>query len=268
MSDDPLYMPAFTADLDTGTMQEQRLSVDTSDTDLSHHKSMHPPYEPIPGVPLGLEPLEGIDAIVVQEQLETVEIILEIEMNNCYSIFNQYGQRLFFAAEQSDCCTRFCLGRSRSYVIRMFDSMGKEVMTAERECNCPLCWWGGGVAGSIITIKSVTTGEVLAGGSCFATIMCLEGTFNVFSKTETGEEQIGAIKKNFGLKELITESDNFGIRLPGDLQASLKATLLGAVFCIDYSYYENFYDWPPSGFNCTVLIIIVCICVVLFVVTL
>ncbi|CAG7717956.1 unnamed protein product [Allacma fusca] len=88
MSDDPLYMPAFTADLDTGTMQEQRLSVDTSDTDLSHHKSMHPPYEPIPGVPLGLEPLEGIDAIVVQEQLETVEIFSTNMASVCSLLLN------------------------------------------------------------------------------------------------------------------------------------------------------------------------------------
>lgn len=49
-----------------------------------------------------------------------------------------------------------------------------------------------------------------------------------------GSTQVGKISKQWtGLaKEVFTDSDNFGITFPIDLDVKMKATLLGAVFLI------------------------------------
>lgn len=41
------------------------------------------------------------------------------------------------------------------------------------------------------------------------------------------------------LKETFTDTDNFGIQFPLDLDVNVKATLLGAVFLIDFMFFEQ-----------------------------
>ena len=41
------------------------------------------------------------------------------------------------------------------------------------------------------------------------------------------------------LKEAFTDADNFGISFPMDLDVKIKATLLGAVFLIDFMFFEE-----------------------------
>ena len=77
-------------------------------------------------------------------------------------------------------------------------------------------------------------------GSCM-TISCFgnDVDFNVVS-VETGEE-IGKITNQWtGLaKEIFTDADNPGITFPLDLDVKDKATLLGALFLIDFMYFEH-----------------------------
>ena len=59
--------------------------------------------------------------------------------------------------------------------------------------------------------------------------------------TPDGETEVGKISKQWTglLKEAFTDADNFGISFPMDLDVRCKATLIGAVFLIDYMFFEK-----------------------------
>ena len=80
--------------------------------------------------------------------------------------------------------------------------------------------------------------------------LVIEGPFCVFScfgdvefkvLTPDGESEVGKISKQWTglLKESFTDSDNFGITFPMDLDVRCKATLIGACFLIDYMFFEK-----------------------------
>ncbi|KAF5394706.1 Phospholipid scramblase [Paragonimus heterotremus] len=63
--------------------------------------------------------------------------------------------------------------------------------------------------------------------------------FNVLSAD--GKLEVGRITKqwtNF-IQEYFTDADNFGISFPMDLDVKIKATLIGAVFLIDFMFFET-----------------------------
>ena len=59
-------------------------------------------------------------------------------MNNRYSIYDPSGQRILFAAEETDCCTRWCLGKHRPFQINVLDFSGSPVIKMVRPCTCGL----------------------------------------------------------------------------------------------------------------------------------
>lgn len=61
------------------------------------------------------------------------------ETNNKYEIKNSFGQRIYFATEDTDFCTRNCCGDSRPFTMRILDNMGREVITLERPLKCDCC---------------------------------------------------------------------------------------------------------------------------------
>ena len=76
-------------------------------------------------------------------------------------------------------------------------------------------------------------------GPCCMIECCNDIDFEVL--TLDGEQQIGKITKQWSgaLTEIFTDADNFGITFPMDLDVKVKATLLGAVFLIDFMYFEQ-----------------------------
>ncbi|XP_050013206.1 phospholipid scramblase 1 isoform X2 [Alexandromys fortis] len=101
------------------------------------------PWMPAPPPPLncppGLEYLTQIDQILVHQQIELLEVLTGFETNNKYEIKNSLGQRVYFAVEDTDCCTRNCCGPSRPFTLRILDNLGQEVMTLERPLRCSSC---------------------------------------------------------------------------------------------------------------------------------
>ena len=55
------------------------------------------------------------------------------------------------------------------------------------------------------------------------------------------DQQIGKISKQWtGLaREAFTDTDNFGVSFPVDLPVKQKAVLIGAVFLIDFMFFEQ-----------------------------
>ncbi|XP_073215842.1 phospholipid scramblase 1-like isoform X2 [Lepidochelys kempii] len=156
----------------------------------------------------GLEYLSQIDQILVHQQIELLEVLTGFETNNKYEIKNSLGQRVYFAAEENDCCTRNCCGPSRSFTIRIIDNMGQEVITLQRPlrcsaCCCPCC---------LQEVKSMDESSV-----------------------------VGRISKQWSgfVREAFTDADNFGIQFPLDLDVKMKAVMIGACFLIDFMFFEQ-----------------------------
>uniref|UniRef100_A0A2K6SPT4 Phospholipid scramblase n=1 Tax=Saimiri boliviensis boliviensis TaxID=39432 RepID=A0A2K6SPT4_SAIBB len=215
-----------------------------------------PAPPPLLNGPPGLEYLSQIDTILINQQIEPVEVLLRFESNNKYEIKNSFGQRIYFAAEDSHFCSRNCCGPSRPFTLRITDNLGQEVITVERplrcsSCCCPCCLQEieiqappGVPIGYVtqtwypylkkFTIQNQKGEDVLKmSGPC---IMCSCCGGDVDFEITSLDEQIvvGRISKHWTgiLREAFTDADNFGIYFPRNLDVKMKAVLIGACFLI------------------------------------
>ncbi|XP_052043609.1 phospholipid scramblase 1 isoform X1 [Apodemus sylvaticus] len=224
------------------------------------------PWMPAPPPPLncppGLEYLTQIDQILVHQQIELLEVLTGFETNNKYEIKNSLGQRVYFAVEDTDCCTRNCCGASRPFTLRILDNMGREVMTLERPLRCSSCCFPcclqeieiqappGVPVGYVaqtwhpclpkFTLQNEKKEDVLKiVGPCVVCSCCSDIDFELKSLDE--ESVVGKISKQWSgfVREAFTDADNFGIQFPLDLDVKMKAVMLGACFLIDFMFFER-----------------------------
>lgn len=220
--------------------------------------------------PVGLEALDSLNKIVVKQKKELLEALTGWETNNKYVILNPQGQLLFYAFEKTDTCMRLCCGAQRGFTIHIVNSMNQEVLRISREFKCyaGCCWCAGFCeACSHIVQISLPTSEVLGyvkqGGSCWSPyynvldenlskIMeirgpcCIfdgpccpcESTFQILANDGN---QIGKVEKIYSgfVQEMFTDADNFFIEFPPTLNIKAKSTLIGALFLIDFMYFEK-----------------------------
>ncbi len=205
---------------------------------------------PLPNCPPGLEYLTQIDQILIHQQLELLEIFIGLESNNKYEIKNSLGQRVYFAAEDTDCCTRNCCGPARPFTIKIMDNLGHEVIRLERPLRCSSCLFPcclqeieiqappGTPVGYVVqnwhpclpkfTIQDEKRMDVLKiSGPCVVCSCCEDVNFEVKSLDEVSN--VGRISKQWSgfLKEAFTDTDNFGVSFPMDLDVKMKAVMLG-----------------------------------------
>ncbi|XP_061862017.1 phospholipid scramblase 1 [Colius striatus] len=217
---------------------------------------------PLPNCPPGLEYLTQIDQILIHQQIELLEILTGFETNNKYEIKNALGQRVYFAAEDTDCCTRNCCGPSRPFTLRIIDNMNHEVITLQRPLRCSSCCFPcclqelevqappGTPVGYVVqnwhpclpkfTIQNEKRMDILKiTGPCVVCSCCEDINFEVKSVDETAT--VGRISKQWSglLKEAVTDADNFGITFPMDLDVKMKAVMIGACFLIDFMFFEH-----------------------------
>ncbi|XP_021252756.1 phospholipid scramblase 1 [Numida meleagris] len=220
---------------------------------------------PLPNCPPGLEYLTQIDQILIHQQIELLEIFIGFESNNKYEIKNSLGQRVYFAAEETDCCTRNCCGPARPFTIKIMDNLGHEVIRLERPLRCSSCCFPcclqeieiqappGTPVGYVVqnwhpclpkfTIQDEKRTDVLKiSGPCVVCSCCEDVNFEV--KTLDEVSNIGRISKQWSgfLKEAFTDTDNFGVSFPMDLDVKMKAVMLGACFLIDFMFFESIGD--------------------------
>ncbi|CDQ62453.1 unnamed protein product [Oncorhynchus mykiss] len=76
-------------------------------------------------------------------------------------------------------------------------------------------------------------------GPCFACNCCGDVNFKLTGKD--GGKPIGRISKQWSglIKEVFTDTDNFGIQFPMDLDVKMKAVLMGTCFLIDFMFFEK-----------------------------
>jgi len=189
-----------------------------------------------------------------------MEVITGFEGANKYKVLNSAGQEVYKVMEDTDCCTRQFCGAQRPFDINITDNAGMEVIHLTRPFRCQTCCFGcclqelevssppGFVIGTVeqrwaicerrFVIKDEAGSEILKIENKRICECCEDVDFNVL--TMDGKE-VGKISKKWsGLsKELFTDADNFGINFPIDLDVKVKATLLGALFLIDFMYFEH-----------------------------
>ncbi|EDV51295.1 phospholipid scramblase 2 isoform X1 [Drosophila erecta] len=215
----------------------------------------------IPNCPRGLEYLTTIDQLLVKQKVELLEAFTGFETNNKFIIKNALGQKVYFAAEDNDCCTRNCCGPSRPFDMRVFDNFQQEVIHMHRPLACSSCLFPcclqsievsappGNVIGTIEQEWSICSPSFRILNHVGDTVMRIEGPFCTYSICGDVEfnvvsltgEKIGKISKQWsGLaREIFTDADFFGINFPLDLDVRMKAVLLGATFLIDAMFFEK-----------------------------
>ncbi|XP_011554698.1 phospholipid scramblase 1 isoform X2 [Plutella xylostella] len=221
---------------------------------------------PVPQAPTncppGLEYLTMVDKLLVHQKVELLEAFVGFETNNKYTIKNSLGQKVFYAVEDNDCCTRMCCGPNRPFDMKIMDNFQNEIIHLYRplacdSCFCP-CWLQslevssppGTVIGSIQQQWSICKPEFVIKDAAGDVVLRIKGpvcTFSICGDIEfkvysrDGETKVGKISKQWsGLaREMFTDSDYFGISFPLDLDVKIKAVLIGACFLIDFMFFEK-----------------------------
>lgn len=212
--------------------------------------------------PPGLEYLKTVDQLLVQQKVELIEAITGFETNNKFNVKNTLGQKVFWAAENNDFCTRNCCGPLRRFKMKVFDEYQNEVMHLRRPAACDSCMFPcclqtievsappGRYIGTVaqkwsmcyphFSIKDANGDTVLRikGPACTYSICGNDVEFRILDMNGT---EIGKISKQWsGLtRELFSDADFFGISFPIDLDVYIKAILLGACFLIDAMFFEK-----------------------------
>lgn len=225
----------------------------------------------IPGVPTGLEYMTQIDSFHVEQMKSFTEAFTGWDKNNKYIIRNSSGQQAYYAVEDSDACMRVACGNQRGFEINILDNQQQIVMKVSREFKCcsGCCWCAGACSHCAfeITIEAPVgnvIGYVKEKGSFWKanydildenqeTILKVEGpccicdgaccTSDIEFKLLTSDKssQIGSVKKVYAgfVTEMFTMADRFTINFPMDLSVKAKASLLGALFMIDFMFFEE-----------------------------
>jgi len=225
---------------------------------------------PITGCPPGLEYLTKIDKLLVQQKIDYLEAFTGWNENNRYVVRNSGGQQIYFALENTDTCMRICCEAQRGFTIHIVDNFNQEVMKITREFKCCAgnCWCASCCDACAFEIKIETPTGVMGyirqkgsfwaanlhvldaernpimqikGPCCICDGPCCpnENAFNVLSID--GTTQIGKVAKQYGgfFQEMFTNADNFSVDFPMEMPISQKATLFGALFLIDFMFFEH-----------------------------
>ncbi|XP_070561763.1 phospholipid scramblase 1-like [Ptychodera flava] len=231
-------------------------------------------WMPVPqgvsGCPPGLEYLSQVDQLLVHQQVELLEVMTGWETTNKYQVKNSMGQQVYYAFEESEVCMRQCCGPQRGFTMHITDNMQQEVIRVNREFKCcaGCCWCANADCCAMEVAVEAPVGTVVGyvrqaqsgwspkydildgnretilriqGPCCICQGVCCtwDQEFKVFSKD--GMTEVGKVSKQWSglLKEMMTNADNFGVTFPLDLDVKMKATMLGAVFLIDFMYFEE-----------------------------
>ncbi|KYO33927.1 phospholipid scramblase family member 5 isoform X2 [Alligator mississippiensis] len=189
-------------------------------------KQASPPHD----LPPGLEYLNQLDQIIIHQQVELLEALLGTETSS-----------------------------------KIADNAGREVITVNRPLRCNSCLFPcflqelevqsppGTIAGYVVqnwdpllpkfTIKNESKEDVLKIIGPYATCGCL-GDVDFEVKPLNEISPIGKISKYWSgfVNDVFTNTANFGIQMPVDLDVKIKAVMIGACFLIDLMFFEHSLD--------------------------
>ena len=101
--------------------------------------SLAPPAAP-PGTPPGLEYFAVLDHIWVKELPQMLEDVSSVELNQMYQCLTGQGIQVYWAQENTECCTRQCCCAHRPFTINIQDPTGKTCMRLSRPVRMNSAW--------------------------------------------------------------------------------------------------------------------------------
>lgn len=200
----------------------------------------------------------------VKQKVELVEAIIGWETGNKYTVKDQSGNKVFYVGEESNLCFRQCLNQNRPFTLDVKDSSGADVMKMDRPLDCS-CFCGllcpdkmsvatpsGQLLGSIEEEFHILNPAFQLKDASGRTQLRIEGPMCAFSFGGCASDvvfkvinlagvPVGTISKEWSgfVRELFTDADYFSMSFPVDLDPAMKAVCLGALFLIDYEYFER-----------------------------
>lgn len=216
--------------------------------------------------PVNLDIFENLGQLLIKQELEVAEILTTYETVNKYQVLDDLSRPVFAAREKSACLQRQLCGGSRSFEIDV-TSMGIGSETKILKFKRPFAF------NSIclpccrnqMTIIHPQSNSIL--GTIFQRWSCIpsfkiynhqndhaldiDGQFELlmslccndvdFLIKDKNGVQVGLLQKKWMgfCQEIGTDADNFKIVFPVGMDVKLKAVLLGAVFLVDFMYFEN-----------------------------
>lgn len=193
--------------------------------------------------------LSGLKQVFVQQKKEWGEVFTGLEFKNKYAIYDQDENHILFAAEVAGSFfARFFLRNMRPFTIHILDKNGQLFLKIVRPfrwifSECDILDANDQKIGtvkwefSILRKKFVVLDESgMELYKLFAPIL-KPWTFQI----KKNDEELGKITKRWSglFKEAVTTADNFTAIFPNIASAKEKAILLGAVFLIDFVYFEK-----------------------------
>jgi len=198
----------------------------------------------------------------VKQKVELLEVLVGWETANKYSVTDQAGNKVFYVGEESGCLSRICCTLVRPFDMVVKDRSGQNILQFSRGfsfgilcCNCcctdtlTVVATGGQYLGCVEQSFSMSplfhvkdsVGRIVAkieGPFCPTSCAGSAVVFNIF---DLAGNSIGTIKKEWGglVREFFTDADYFSIGFPPNLDPTIKALLLGALFMIDFRYFED-----------------------------
>eukprot|EP00727_Mastigamoeba_balamuthi_P004966 m51a1_g14468 hypothetical protein (265) ;mRNA; f:672613-673690 len=223
-------------------------------------------------------------SLLVKQKLHGCCKELCCENENRYKVYNPTnGQKehILTAVEDSACCCRFCLGTSRSFQMSVVTGDEREVVHFDRPyrvgrrggacfCCCDACFQRINVfTGAhcaqpnvrvgcvreefsfcvpVITVRDENEAEIyrIIGHLCG----CFNYSLEIFpAGGKSGDQPLGRITKTWAgaYKELFTDADNFYVEFPTAATGKQRMLLMGALFLIDYLYFERKSGWSVSS---------------------
>ena len=198
-----------------------------------------------------MEILSSISDLVVRQRKELAEIITGFETKNAYSIEDVHGQQLYVAAEASgSTMMRIFLRALRPFIIRIF-AAGSEAISLK--ITRPFRWYFhrvevengqgellGVVERQFALLSRIYVVSCAGGQENYYIESPLLSPWTFYIRDSKGQEQ-GKVTKKWGgfIKETISNADDFGVTWPAQWDNAVKSVLLGAVFLIDFIYFES-----------------------------
>ncbi|XP_011505112.1 PREDICTED: phospholipid scramblase 1-like [Ceratosolen solmsi marchali] len=210
--------------------------------------------------PPGLLSLMPLDRIFVDGEQDSVEALHLWESNKQYRVSSANGELIYVALEESDVCSRCCLGKHRGWNFHLLDKHHREIFRLTRSLRCSSCCFPCCLQRMTIHANNQLLGSVRQNCNAWRpsftildsldspvlyikgpiTYYCI-GNVNFRIRSTDKQQSIGTITKNWsGLaKRFFKEGDSFGISFPVDLDVKIKAVLIGACFLIDFIYFQE-----------------------------
>ena len=220
---------------------------------------------PISGVPDGLETLTNLDQFLIKKQMNCIELLTRqiLQKPNKYIIQDSSEQQLSLAVEESEFCNRQLKKRNRAFKMHIKDQAERNVIEIERPgIICPVIC----AKQENVTVRAPLTGEILGFVRVDYFCFCLFPKITICDKdhneifilypsvwkllfcsysicknieipiNDMNGNKCGSLDQLY--PGLCSMAIKFRLSVPIDLDVKLKATLLGAVFMIDFAIYE------------------------------